>query len=347
MQSWASVFPQVKGQFPIVSQHLSIVTRILDRLGFSPPLDVEGKTSVAALFPADSRCGIYVWEAANDEYYVGQAIDVSRRYTQHLINHGDIVRLRFKETGRDRLNDVERDTIWQLESAGVPLRNKSLTSIPLGESDFDHIMLIEEQERWINDVQFVDWTGSRPDLPDLRRKYHGQAEKLSRHPLSDKAVMVLREYVAKTIPAVRRSEYSFWSCSCLPSTSDYPGARVLVRVNIYLQETLSVLDFKGELEFVLRVAKSPLKQSLRNPLWRVRQFWYGITVYNQRYRPGGPDQASINVAGTDAFSRVLSDPAYLQSMRLFNLRLMKKGANLNHRSHCVGLADRLLEDGTA
>jgi hypothetical protein len=114
---------------------------------FSQPRHVQGRASIADLFPSGKRCGLYILHFANGEIYLGQALDVTLRYVQHRKVHADIERISFRRVAKVILNDEERGLIWSLEQSGHRLRNITLTSIPKGESDFGLIMSVEEQNR--------------------------------------------------------------------------------------------------------------------------------------------------------------------------------------------------------
>jgi hypothetical protein len=90
--------------------------RILREAGFRPAVDIEGRASIADLFKnRQKRCGIYVLDFGNGDFYVGQATDVVRRHAQHCHNHQDISAIRFRPTAPDRLDSVEADVIAALE----------------------------------------------------------------------------------------------------------------------------------------------------------------------------------------------------------------------------------------
>jgi hypothetical protein len=64
-----------------------------------------------------------------------------------------------------------------------------------------------------------------------------------------------------------------------------------------------------------------------------------IEVREHQYKPGGSDQINITLPARAA-GPFLSDPEVLPAIRLFNLRLMKKGPCNFGRYHCMDLADR-------
>src|SRR5688500_7329255 len=120
--------------------------RILRETGFRSAIDIEGRVSIADLFKDPvKRCGVYVLDFSNGDFYVGQAFDVVRRHAQHCRNHQDITAIRFRPTAPDRLDRIEADVIAALESKDHRLRNIALTSVPPVDSDFDLVMSKAQQ----------------------------------------------------------------------------------------------------------------------------------------------------------------------------------------------------------
>lgn len=147
------------------------INSVLQDLQFDVTHYVENRASIADLFKPDKRCGIYILHFVSGEYYVGQTVDVTRRYVQHSKNHSDIRQISFQETKLNSLNDVERKAIGIFERQGFPIRNIALTSIPKGESDFDLIMPEEAQIKWLNNPNIINVGGNRLVEPKFRRKY--------------------------------------------------------------------------------------------------------------------------------------------------------------------------------
>ena len=302
--------------------------------GFSQPHHVRGRDTIADLFKPGKRCGLYILYFANGEIYAGKALDVTRRYVQHRKVHTDIEQISFRRVAKNRL-DEERALICSLEQSGHRLRNITFTSIPKGESDFDLVMSVEEQNRWLQDPDYVDFGGDRVVNPELRRKYSKKFERFTAMPRSDEVIDVLRSYVRIGIPAFQRGEVAFWCVSCMPVRDVY------ARINIYWQEVLTVFVAENELWLSLHIADStfiPLSDEAV-ALFFERHPTLGVT--NHQYKPGGPDQVNFTlpVAAARPF---LSDPEVLPAISLFNLRLMQKGPCNFGRFHCMDLADRII-----
>ncbi len=102
----------------------STPSAIVASLGFAETIDVRGRVSIADLFAkSKSRTGVYLLEFANQTFYIGQAVEVCRRFAQHYANVGDIIGFTFLPIGAGILDETERDLIRSAEVAGLPLTN--------------------------------------------------------------------------------------------------------------------------------------------------------------------------------------------------------------------------------
>jgi hypothetical protein len=315
--------------------------RALRALGFSETHRVEGRASIADLFPAQKRCGIYLLQFSSGEIYIGQALDVARRYVQHVKTHGDIEKISFKRLKRNTLDEHERVAIWALEKEGFKLRNISLTSIPKGESDFDLVMPPKRQQKWLEDLHYSTRGGQRVNNSELRRKYAKRFHRFEQMTYASGVIEVLRKYVRTGIPAIRRGEISFWSCSCLPLYSK-PQVRIYSRVNVYWQEVFTAYTFEDELYFSWHLARSPLEASFGKSLSRLEKRHPDLLIDEHYYESGGKDQIKLVIQGIDAALRIIEDIDIRRAVRLFNSRLMKKGPCVFNRYHYMDLADAII-----
>jgi len=306
-------------------------------LGFTETFDVQGRASIADLFKPNKRCGIYVLHASNREYYAGQAIDVTRRYVQHIKNHDDIIRISFMKVSPKKLDDAEQNVIHTLENKGIPLRNIAYTSIPKGESDFDLVMPVKEQNKWLKNLDIVgDKSTYRIIDKELRRKYKRRFTSFTKEKYATQVIRFLRSYVQHCIPGARRGEVSFWAVSCLPNQYVY------ARINIYWQEVFTIVVSENELWLSFHLAKSPFENHSTKKLLKLFETYPSLDIDDKhKYKPGGPDQIRMMIHADD-FKEFVQDPNILPAIRLFNLRLMKKGASNWGNNHCLDLADKLV-----
>lgn len=113
---------------------------MVSELGFPDPIDVCGRRSIADLLPKSrDRCGIYLLEFSDGLFYIGQALDVVRRFSQHHKQHSNIVRWSFRPVKRGNLDSVERELIYRAPALGLTLTNKVHVSHVVGETDLVHL----------------------------------------------------------------------------------------------------------------------------------------------------------------------------------------------------------------
>jgi hypothetical protein len=316
----------------------------LEQLGFHSAHPVKGRYTIADIFPHGQRYGIYLLEFANGDYYCGQAIDVTRRFVQHRKTYSDINAIRFFEVPEGQLNLVEQRCIHALEAKGFTLRNIVFASIINGETDFDMIMPIEQQQNWLENLEVNDLGGSRIQDDNLRQRYHRKYLELMQKPKIETALRVMNNYAKMSLPAIRRSELSFWCSTCLPGKKS-KSLTIYSRINLLQQEVFTVW-FDHDIQkvcFSFHVAKSPIEKMIQQGslIWGFR--FPNSSVEKHKYLPGGQDQISIYVEGVEAAERILYNSSIRRAIRLFNLRLMRKGTCLNNHNHCFDLADRLLD----
>lgn len=204
---------------------------VLRGLGFPEPIDLGTLRSIAHLFRArrsvfaatPSRTGVYALLLPDDRLYVGQAIDVVRRFAQHRSAIGPIDAVSFVPMPVTDLDARERAWIRAVEAAGMRIANVMHVSDVQGERDLDVLVPRDDQERWLADplrVNAAERLQVAPvELPPAQRdRFAGRLRKLDAHRHGRAAVGLLATYLGGAVPMPRTTEYSFWSVSCLPST---------------------------------------------------------------------------------------------------------------------------------
>lgn len=323
------------------------LARALSCLGFESPHLVAGRMSVADLFrDRTHRCGIYALTFSDETMYVGQAVDVVRRFSQHRKTHDDIAWLQFKPSKRQSLDDLERATIQELERLRVRLRNIVLVSMPPADSDFDLIMDPLTQERWLRGLDDHDSGADRVEHPDLRARYRQRYLRFRSNPFADEMITILGTYGQTAIPAIRAGEIAFWACSCLPAFPN-PMVTIHTRISLNWQEVFTICSGR-ELTpvYSFHAARSVLEESFGASLRRLRRRYHSLNAYDHRYDPGGQDQVAFDVADAADVVALLADAGVVRAIREFNLRLCRKGPCAYGRYHCLDLADHLVGDGT-
>ena len=367
---------------------MKTVQVLLSESGFSGPFHVEGREAIANVLPKSKRCGIYVLHFKDGMHYIGQSIDVTRRYVEHRRNYNDIVQLSFKQVKLLALDYEERRVRNLFQDNGHVLRGVvGIHPLP-GDADFDLIMPLEDQKQWITNPYMIDYSGSRVCNPALRKTFEGKFVRLIKKRFFDDMLEVLRKYMRVGIPRIRASEETFWSCSCLPETYTY------TRININWQEVFAIHEGEDELTYTFQFALSPLRhhslikdyfeiapgipfgvrldrevcidsfyQEHQKPLQKAADdgmldmsdetldaFIYYLrrcastSISSYRYTPGGDDQVRFSIEGKDLVLELLDDKTVIRAIRQMNLRLMRLGPSRFKTSHCLSLADLIVEE---
>lgn len=327
---------------------MNVVNDLLFELGFGKPLHVQGRYSVADLF-RKKRCGIYVLHFANDMFYVGQAVNVVRRYAQHCHNHSDIHSISFKPVSKKNLNFEESSIVYRMEKSGFRLRNIQLVSFSYGNTDFDLVMSPDSQEKWLSDLGYNDLDGQRVVDDHLRSLYKRKYEQFIQLPCAEEMIAIAKQYVQTSIPTPNRSQISFWNCTCLP----YPSKGLYLRINVGWQTVFDLIMSEGIIYSKWYLTRLLTEQAFGLTLEIVNREMDGVVtlddypgmeviIMKSDLIKGGLDQVFVSVEGVDNAHKLLDDRYMLSAVRLFNVGLVQKSPCPWGKNHCLDLADRLL-----
>lgn len=310
-------------------------------LNFPVWREVTGRHSVADLFPPGKRCGICVLGFATGERYVGRAVDVVRRFSQHRKNHGDVTHMTFKGCEESALDNVEQHCIHTLEAAGLRLRNLAHMSVVQGERDLDLVVSPGEQELWLRgELDTLRDAEQAVQDEALRLRYRRRSLTFMTLPHAQNVLCLLGLYLQAVVPFPRRTELSFWMVSCLPYGLP-PKSDLRCRVSLNMQEVFSLSADEQGVYADFHLAGSPLEAEFGSG-WRERLTELGLEASNHRYRPGGHDQFHLRAGSFEEGVDLICAAESGDAMRLFNLRLMRKGATYYSKYHCLDLVDAAL-----
>lgn len=323
------------------TKDFSTVKKVLSDYNFSDFTWIYCRPTVADLFKPDKRCGIYVFRFRNNEFYVGQAVDVIRRYVQHLKIHDDIQEISFKTFPENQFNKVEQEIVKTLEKKKVKLRNINLTSTPKGETDLDLIIPTAQQEHWLTSNTQHKLGEHLIDQPDLQSKYTKKFQQLlKREDFHDFVFPFLKEYFSRCVIQPAKTELSFWSLTCLPFQNR--NHIDLCRLNLFWCEVLTIFVRQYEdYTYSFHLTKSLLTKTYLKELHKQIKT---LGCDDHFYIRGGPDQFRIFVQDFDDAMKILQDNQIVRAIKIFNLRQMQKGATVYGRYHCIDLAKLLLTE---
>ncbi len=321
-------------------------------MGFPAMATVSSLLSVAHLFgTTKNRCGIYFLAFQSGLFYVGQAVDVVRRFSQHRRVHDDIVGFSFIPVNNTALDDTEKALIFKAESLGLKITNAVHVTNIVGDTDFDLIVSATEQEAWLcapSGMSDTEASGPKIVLPEAQQiRFSKHFSRFEKHPLSQRALALFKEYISNCVPAPKRTEYSFWSVSCMPGGSGaWPR---LICVNAAVME-LFVVGWERYNSNVLwsfvNVAEDVLLEHWASLDELVKAFPF-IEIEHRGYRDAGQHQVTLHTYGGAPMEQLLMNPGISKAAAALVLRVMRKRATIYGKYHCPQLAGLALSSHTA
>jgi len=321
----------------------------VEALGYPPLKPVASLQSIAHLFGSSkSRCGVYLLEFSDSSIYIGQAVDVVRRFSQHRKNHNNIVGFSFIRVNKKKLDQVERDLIHKAEELDFVILNVVHATNVVGDTDLDLVVSRQEQEHWLNNPAHANGADKSPriELPEnMVKRSIVKHEKLKKYPNYDATVDLLKIYTQSCVPKPKRTEYSFWSLSCLPGTNKSTWPRLAV-VNIGVMEVLVLGHFKESKDKMwgfVTVASDVLfsKGRLRTQV-KFALFLPRVRMRKGEYKDAGQHQITLYADGEDNLRKLLQNKNVQNAAAHLNLRVMKKRATIYGKHHCSDLAKQCI-----
>lgn len=324
---------------------------IINQLGFQfdNAFNVQGRLSIADLFPkSKNRCGIYLLNFSDDTFYIGQAIDAVKRFAQHRKNYDNIQRFWFQSVKKEQLNEVEQKLIHEAEMQGLLLTNKTFISNIIGDIDLDLLISRTEQENWLENE--IEISNDGYDLyctvePKHIIKYRHNFDKLKQVENYAQLKRILNLYIRKCLPAFKKTELSFWSLSCMPSTNSNTYPRYFC-MNVNAMEVFVVgYERKTKQPFAFFVLTSLFFDN-DDELDRLGDKYKTLEAERSEYRAAGADQIRFHFSNLNELEDILlNEHKIISSIKELNLRLMRKGGTIYSPFHCFDFAKDVLAQG--
>lgn len=341
---------------------------IFDKRSFDS-YDVQNRSSFAPFVQGRSS-GIYIFEFANGQRYVGQTVNFARRFHAHIrgSNHHeaweDITRLMVMEARQEDLDELEFQIIAWQKDEGYSLRNKIFNFGFEGPSELDGAIPIIDQLHWANgdsdyDIADIQHAADRPveGQTKLHKSSEGQLPRMNRStvdktwPTVANAVCAgLGAVIARAIPEAVEFESLYWTVSDYPNTV---GGR-LATLNVgslevlYIpREPFELLNGHGK---QVSIHCSLLNMSPGTVIsdGEVQARWQntGLMVPNMShqssYSIGPVDNVTIP---TGYVAQALDHPEILQGVREFCMNVMRAGqSGMFRRWHSRELTRRAYEE---
>lgn len=320
-----------------------MISEKINSLGFKfdQHLDVKGRISISDLFPkSKSRCGIYLLNFSDETFYIGQAIDAVRRFSQHRKNYSTIEKFWFQPIGKDKLDEKEQTLIQAAELSGILLTNKTFVSNVIGNTDLDLIISSAEQNEWLENNEPI--SNESFDLyPNIALKYKIKYrhnfeifKQLNNYP---ELLKLLNLYITKCLPAFKKTEMSFWSLSCMPSTNSGTWPRFFC-LNVNAMEVFVLgCEKKTKTPFCFLVITHRFNKD-KKTIDELYRKYKNLEFYESSYRAAGADQIRLNFTDLRELENILlTENEIVKSIKEMNLRLMRKGGTIYSPFHCFDL----------
>jgi hypothetical protein len=200
----------------------------------------------------------------------------------------------------------------------------------------------EQQRAWLEGETTLPDTDERSESLEQRFKYTARFDKLLQRPQAQDVLDILRLYGEHCLPIPRTTERTYWSVSCLPSTSDKP----LVRVNASWMELFTLLpDGDGvRARFILHLSDFTTDGS-PEPDHLEQAFLESCVMQPEdiSHFLWKADTFGVKVRTAASIRKFLANPRALRAIRNFNLTHLNRGRNAYQASHCYSVADVMLE----
>ena len=205
--------------------------------------DVQQLGTIRPLLASShGMCGLYVLRFADGTAYVGQSVDIARRFLEHRRRFDDLVAIEVTPWAREHLDAGEQRLIAAIE-AGCTIRNILHTDRPGGDNDIA-VAITEAQSiilPWDRNARTrPNAPGAHPPGTDRRVEYLRQIGDL------DSLAAIIGIYVHETIPDPTNTVPYLWNVTALPSTARTGGQRRLATLNCGNLETLYITDYPDE-----------------------------------------------------------------------------------------------------
>ena len=205
--------------------------------------DVQHLGTIRPLLASShGMCGLYVLRFADGAAYVGQSVDIARRFLEHRRRFDDLVAIEVTPWVREHLDAGEQRLIAAIETE-CAIRNILHTDRPGGDTDI--AVAIDEAQSivlpWDRAARTrADTPGARPQGTDRRVEHLHQIGDL------DTLSAIIGIYVDETIPDPNNTVPYLWNVTALPTTAQARGHRRLATVNCGNLETLYITDYTDE-----------------------------------------------------------------------------------------------------
>ncbi len=274
--------------------------------------------------------GLYLWEAAGHEVYVGiSAGSVTTRLRAHVRERGELNIQQFwyrpSEAATTDLRVVEREMIHRAVRDGLACVNNEHSAWTTGPSTLDELLAVPAQRDWFRNpwaANSADRIRRHPPTDAESARCRARFATFRAQPYADAVETALGEYLARCVPLPHRTESTYWTMSCLPSTSRTALEHRVTAVCMGYLELLWIHAAGPDIRVYLGTDYQLLPA--RRTIWRLQRM--GVTMRGNVHTAGGAAEEVLEFASIDTFLQALRvQPAIARAAARFALDRMRKG----------------------
>ncbi|HEX5153125.1 MAG TPA: hypothetical protein VFW07_16860 [Parafilimonas sp.] len=235
--------------------------------------------------------------------------------------------------------------IQEAELNGILLTNKTFVSNVIGDTDLDLIIPPTEQNEWLENNVTLSNDGfdlySNIELK-YKIKYRQNFEKFQQLENYGELKKLLNHYITNCLPAFKKTEMSFWSLSCMPSTNSGTWPRFFC-VNVNAMEVFVLgCEKKTKVPFCFLVVTQRFDKG-QKVIDRLYKKYKSLEMFESAYRAAGADQVRLHFTDLQELENVLlTEKEIITSIKEMNLRLMRKGGTIYSPYHCFDLVKNVV-----
>ncbi len=269
-----------------------------------------------------------------------------RRFVQQLRDRGPIAGFAFIPTPRRELKAREKELVRLGEMQGLTLLNVSLVSDFVSASVLEELLPSSVIERWLTcpiAENRSDLNATPIQFSDAQRaRCERNLSRLQAHPLCRAAVVQLFLYLQSAVPYPRRTEHSFWSVSCMPSTNRQTWPRLLCisasRMELFCLGYYRDPQCSGAGWGFMNVASDVLFSAFGGTTGFTIAY-PAVEVIRSDYKDGGPHQVRLETSTQNDMIALLRDESVTRAAATLCRRVMSLRSNIYSRHHCPQLVD--------
>jgi len=330
------------------------LNKIITKDGFTSFRPTDELMGELKKLPDGDRCGIYihvVYEGNDEYFYVGQALDMRKRYMQHKKKY-DIVLSAVCFVSKSQLGFVEEKYITLLNRLGLNLRNILISDENSLAGDLFDVFGEKEQLEWLADEKFFYEGKFKSYKQESAIKFKHRYDELIASPDYESEYMdFISTFIRYCVPHPEKTEKEFWTLNCLTNAFGKHPARALFRVSVHRPEVLTfVVNHKDPAMEPFMVMFTIYPEAMTEEEHQEIKGIAGYVAYEANgngepfYKTAGFKHWQVRAYSIETAWELLRHAGFRRAIKESVLRLMRKGhvpRNFS-QSHCLPLCEEVM-----